>query len=471
MLRKTKIVCTIGPATAELSTITRLIETGMNVARLNFSHGSHSLHVQYIDNIREAERQTGIPIAIMGDLQGPKIRVGKMEGGKVPLGEDSLLRIVQHEVLGNSNVISTSYSNLVHDVRVGDQLLLDDGYLNLKVEQVENDEITARVVKGGMLKDHKGIIVPGREISLPAMSAKDKVDLEFGLKHGVDYIALSFVQSEKDIIQLRDTMKEMGRVVPIIAKIERFGAFEDIEDIIHESDAIMVARGDLGVEMEVEDVPILQKKIIERSNVHGKPVITATQMLESMIENPRPTRAEASDVANAVFDGTDAVMLSAETSVGKYPFEAVNYMHRILRKAEEQREKKHREYEIPKDKHENISDAIGRACCVIAEQIHASAIIPLTTTGGTAKTVAKYRPLTPIIAMTDREETYRQLSLVWGISAHLIPTLTDTDSTLDCVRTTLLSSGAIREKDFVVYTAGIPLQLRTSTNMLKIEQL
>lgn len=471
MIRKTKIICTIGPSSGDVDALVKLIECGMNVARLNFSHGTHEDHARYMENIRTASRLTKTPIAIIQDLQGPKIRTGKLKNGEVPLRDGAEFIITTDEIEGDQTRVSTMYENLPKDVSPGKTLLLDDGYITLRVERIEDRNIITRVVEGGVLKNHKGIIAPGCVISAASLTEKDLHDLQFGLEHDVDYVALSFVQSERDILELKTAMKTLGRVVPVIAKIERFEAFSDIEDIIHEAEAIMVARGDLGVEMNVEDVPVLQKKIIQRCNFYGKAVITATQMLESMIENSRPTRAEASDVANAVFDGTDAVMLSAETSVGKYPFDAVRVMDAVIRKAEADQQSKPPVYDVPDGQKENVADAIGRACCVMAEQIHAAAIMPMTTSGGTAKIIAKYRPTTPIIALTDHVETQRILSLVWGIHTLLVPPLVDTDSTLNSIHPIVIESGLVKKDDYVVYTAGIPLQIRTSTNMLKVEQL
>jgi len=472
MRRKTKIICTIGPACSGVENLCALIEAGMDVARLNFSHGSHEEHLSRIREIREASERTGKLVAILQDLQGPKIRIGALCDGSAQLIDGAQFVITADEIeCGNAERAGTTYANLINDVQPGSVLLLDDGYIILTVKSVEGNEIITHVEKGGVLKSHKGIIAPGAVITAPALSEKDIDDLKFGLAHGVDMVALSFVSSERDLIELRTTMKLYGRVVPIIAKIERYEGISDIEDIIHEADAIMVARGDLGVEMKPEDVPVLQKHIINRCNYYGKPVITATQMLESMIDNPRPTRAEASDVANAVIDGTDCVMLSAETSVGHYPIEAVLTMHNIICRTEENVPSIGHEHEVPRDMTHNVADAVGRACCVIAEQIGAAAIVPLTTSGGTAKIIAKYRPAKPILALTDNEETVRRLALVWGIYPKLIPPIVDSDELLGGIAECIIESGFAQKGDYVILSAGAPLRKRVSTNMLKVQKL
>ena len=470
--RKTKIICTIGPASAGVERLTNLMNAGMDVARLNFSHGSHADHRAFICDIREAAQTTGKAVAILQDLQGPKIRVGDMENGAVQLEDGSKLVIIAGDATaGTSSRIGTPYGQLAGEVMTGGTLLLDDGYIILTIERISGNAIFTAVVKGGLLKSQKGIIAPGANISAPSASGKDIDDLRFGLAQGVDAVALSFVSSERDIIELRSAMRRFGRVVPIIAKLERYEGINDIEDIVREADGIMVARGDLGLEMPAEEVPILQKHIIDRCNFYGKPVITATQMLESMITHPRPTRAEASDVANAVIDGTDCVMLSGETSVGRYPFEAVSTMDRIIRKTEEHFHHRSPLHDVPTEAQHNVADAIGRACCVIAEQIQAAAIIPLTSTGGTARIIAKYRPGTPVLALTDNPETLRRLSFVWGITPLLIPPIDASTDMFSSARGAVLASGFADVGDHVVFTAGLPFSQRVSTNMLKVEQL
>ncbi|PLX32784.1 MAG: pyruvate kinase [Ignavibacteria bacterium] len=473
MKRRAKIICTLGPASREPETLRELIRAGMNIARLNFSHASHEEHAETIRRIRKVAEEMDTVVAIMQDLQGPKIRTGVVPEEGVRL-EDGAPFVITTAALpiGSSERVSTSYTALTGDVRDGQTILLDDGYLSLEVERVDGTEVHTRVRKGGVLRSNKGIIVPGCEISAPPLSEKDVEDLRFGLEAGVDAVALSFVRSERDIIELRTTMKLFGRRVPIIAKIERYEGISDIEDIVQEADGIMVARGDLGVEMPAEQVPVLQKRIIARCNYYGKPVITATQMLESMIGNPRPTRAEASDVANAVLDGTDCVMLSAETSIGSYPVEAVQYMDSIVRAIEESgTQLAGMQHEIPEDKETNVADAIGRASCVIAEQINAAAIVTLTSSGGTARVISKYRPRVPILALSDDPETLKQLAFTWGISPVAIPPLAEMNYQLAALRDIVLATGEVQKGDHVVYSAGSPLQNRASTNMLEVQRL
>jgi pyruvate kinase len=479
--RLTRIICTIGPASSDVAVLRRLIAAGMDVARLNFSHGEQPVHARVIENIRTAAAETGSHVAILQDLQGPKIRTRTVQGGEVVLVDGAPFTITTRDIgAGDARIVGTGYESLPTDVTPGNTILLDDGYLALTVESVDGTEIHTRVAKGGVLRDRKGIIVPGVSISAPAISEKDIEDLRFGLTQGVDAIALSFVRSERDVQELRSMMGVMGRVVPIIAKIERYEGISDIEDIVREADGIMVARGDLGVEMPTEEVPVLQKHIIRRCNFHGKPVITATQMLESMIHNPRPTRAEASDVANAVLDGTDCVMLSGETSVGAYPVETVETMDRIVRAIE--REAAHQRavlyaadaatiHGTSTEHTSGVPDAVGHAACVVAEQIGASAIVTLTTSGRTARLIAKYRPSTPILALTDDEETARRLSFVWGVRAVHIPPLAQYDYCIDGMADHVLASGFVRPGDLVVYSAGSPLHQRNATNMLEVRTL
>lgn len=465
-MRKTKIICTIGPATSGVDNLTKLIECGMDTARLNFSHGSREDHLATINEIREAAKNTRREIAIIQDLQGPKIRTGKVEGGAVELLDGAQFSITSDDVeLGNAHRVGTTYKNLIKEIKAGNTILLDDGYIILDVDKVTATDIVTIVRKGGILKNNKGIIAPGVSSTAPSMSDKDIEDLKFGLAAGVDMVALSFVRSERDVMELRTIMKLFGRTVPIIAKIERFEGYEDIVDIINESDAIMVARGDLGLEMPAEDVPVVQKEIISKCNFYGKPVITATQMLESMISNPRPTRAEASDVANAVIDGTDCVMLSGETSIGAFPFDAVKYMDKIIRSTEEKYKSKNKQ---SYDKVKFISEALGMASCTIAEQIEAKAIITETTTGYTAKNIAKYRPCTPIIAVCTDPSISRSLAIVWGVNAVTRTTsypIEDGSPAFDKLRKYF---PCLVPDSFVVYVAGLSGSQNQPKNQLRI---
>jgi pyruvate kinase len=472
MRRNVKIICTLGPATRSADRIEALLDAGMDVARLNFSHGSHDEHAGMIQTAREVSERRGKALTILQDLQGPKIRTGHMPDGGVRLQADERFVIrMDYGGVGDASMTGTTYPELARDVRKGQRMLLDDGYLTLEIIDVNDEEILTRVVKGGVLKSNKGIIVPNAEISAPPLSRKDLEDLEFGLKAGVDAVALSFVRSERDVIELQSSMKYLGRVVPAIAKIERWEGYADLEDIIREADGIMVARGDLGLEMPAEQVPVIQKHIISRCNYFGKPVITATQMLESMIEQPRPTRAEASDVANAVLDGTDCVMLSGETSIGAWPVDAVEYMDRIIRAIESSQSRADRRYNIPEDEKQNVADAVGRAACVIAEQIDAGAIVTLTSSGGTARIVAKYRPQTPIIALSDSPDTLRALAFTWGVRGVRIPPLSDVAYDIGALTAFVASTGLVEEGRLAVFSSGSPLHKRSTTNMLEVRKV
>ncbi len=471
LYRKTKIICTIGPATSNVEQLAALINAGMDVARLNFSHGTHDSHLQVINNIQQARRLTGKQIPILQDLGGPKMRTGKLVRESVELKTGAEVTITTRDISGDEKRISTTYSSLPRDVKPGDRILIDDGLIELKVVSTKETEVVCTVVDGGILKERKGMNLPGVAVTAPALTEKDVQDLGFGLENDVDYVALSFVRSASDIFTLKEFIKSKEKTVPVIAKIEKGEAIDDIEHIIDESDAIMVARGDLGVELSSEDVPMLQKMIIRRCNSKGKPVITATQMLESMVRDPLPTRAEASDVANAVLDGTDAVMLSAETSVGQFPIDAVKVMDRIIKRAETSGAKYQCIVERSADEQENIFDAIGRAASVIADHIGASAIIPITHTGGTAKTIAKYRPAAKILGVTDSEKCVRMLNLIWGVRGILISGIADTDATFEVVKEEVLKSGYVNRGESIVLTAGIPLLERGTTNTLKVDRL
>jgi pyruvate kinase len=466
--RKTKIICTIGPSSSDVDSLIKLINAGMNAARLNFSHGTHEEHFRTIENVRKASEQTGRDIAIIQDLQGPKIRVGRFENGYAELNDGGEF-VITSEALeyGNSRIVSTSYEQLADDLRPGSKLLLDDGYIILKVTSIKGMEIRTEVIKGGILRDNKGIIAPGASISAEPLSEKDIEDLKFGLDAGIDLVALSFVRSEKDVLELKTTMKLFKRSVPIISKIERFEGYEDLDDIIEESDGIMVARGDLGLEMPAEEVPIIQKEIIRRCNQAGKPVITATQMLESMINNPMPTRAEASDVANAVLDGTDCVMLSGETSIGKYPVETVEYMDRIIRMIEKHSKTLRNTNTMNILPGSSINNALGKASFVLAEQISADALVALTKSGYTAMSIAKYKPATPIFAITDNIKTLRYLNIVCGVVPIAIQEGKSLDSILDSPDEYLTNSSIIYD-GLIVLVSGLSEGTIKPRNMIKV---
>lgn len=470
---RTKIVCTIGPATQSVEQLVRLIEEGMDVARLNFSHGSHDDHLTVMRNVREACKQTGEHITVLQDLCGPKIRTGTMKNKKAELKEGSTVVFTTEEIEGDEHRITTAYKELPEDVKPGDGILLDDGKLCVRVVSTTKTEVVCKVETGGILGEHKGMNLPGVKLSTPSLTEKDLDDLEFGLKNDIDYVALSFVRSADDIRSLRGhILKQVKHFVPIIAKIEMADAIQAIDDIINESDAVMVARGDLGVEMPPEEVPVLQKMIVHKCNEAGKPVIIATQMLESMIENPRPTRAEASDVANAVLDGADAVMLSAETSVGKYPIETVKTMNNIILRTEQQVPEKEIFEKRPFVRDDTVLDAVAQSACVLAEKVNASAIIPITHSGATAWRLSRFRPSARIIAVTGEEHVLRRLNLVWGVQGIVLTDyIGNADAILHRIKEKLKQDGYLKSGDYIVFTIGIPLMARGLTDTINVERV
>ncbi|HEX38090.1 MAG TPA: pyruvate kinase [Candidatus Cloacimonetes bacterium] len=466
---KTKIICTIGPATASSEKITPLVQSGMDIARLNFSHGNHEEHAAHISAIRQIENDLGQTIPILADLGGPKLRLGKLEEEFEVFPEDKIT-ITTEEVIGKRDQISTTYSDLPKDVKVGDIILIDDGYVSLEVKEIKDHTILCNVLDGGVLRSRKGINLPGIKISSPTITEKDRKDIDFALEQNVDFFALSFVRSHQDIIELRELLLSKGSEKPIIAKIEKPEAIDDIDAIIQEANAVMIARGDLGVEMPTEEIPILQKMIIEKCKTASRPVITATQMLESMVHNTLPTRAEASDVANAVFDGTDAVMLSAETSIGKHPTEAVAMMNKIVTRAEKNCAI-NPELFSSSFRTDQFSIDLSKAACMIAQDINASAIFAITKTGRTARHLSKYRVQNPIYAFTSNEETLKFLTLIWGVKGLLLPGLQETDETLRQVKHIALDQGLISDNEIIVFVAGIPLQTSNEVNMIKLDQV
>ena len=472
---KAKIVCTLGPATRSVETIAALIQAGMDVVRLNFSHGTQEDHLLTLQNARQAAKATGMELTILQDLQGPKIRIGDLSVPSIELKAGEQFTITTDPLVGDRGRVSTTYRNLTQDVRQGDSILLDDGKIRLKAVRVKGNDVQCSVEVGGTLSAHKGINLPGVAVSMPSLTEKDRRDLEFGLKQGVDYVALSFVRTSGDIRELREVMTgltDKGQVPPIIAKIEKPQGVSGIDQIIGEADGIMIARGDLGVEMPPEDVPVLQKMIIRKCNQAGKPVIVATQMLESMISKPTPTRAEASDVANAVLDGGDAVMLSGETSVGKYPLEAVQIMDKIIRKAEAGYAGGIRVTERSHASVENRLDALGRAACVLAEQMNAAAIVAVTRSGQTAKVISRYRPHPRIIAITDQPGILRRLNLFWGVQGVVIDRLADdSDVALHDIQERLVDTNMVQRGEYVVVLAGQPFFAQGSTNFIKVERV
>jgi pyruvate kinase len=466
MPKRTKIIATIGPASSSPAIIAKLIRAGMDAARVNFSHGDWNDHTRRIRLIRHEAEKAGKQIAIIQDLQGPKLRVGAVQNDAVTLRRGDTLVLTSRKVIGTSTLLSVAYPRLTKDLKAGDQILLDDGGLELKVLTKAAGGLRCKVVRGGVLGSHKGVNLPGAKLSLPSLSHKDKADLRFGIAQGVDYIALSFVRTANDIKATRQFLKMHGVDIPIIAKIEKPEAIQNLDEIISAADGVMVARGDLGVEMSPEQVPLLQKKIINACNLAEKPVITATQMLENMIESTQPTRAEASDVANAILDGTDCVMLSGETAMGKYPVQAVEVMARIAVQAETSVSP------IPPDVHISGPDeSVAHAACRAAEEQHAKAIVTFTQSGSTALLVAKHRPRMGIIAATPFEHIARKVSLYWGVTPVILKTKKTTDDMIASVERIMFEKKLAKLRDLIVITAGVPIGVAGSTNMMKIHRV
>ncbi len=466
-MRKTKIVCTLGPATNSEHRIEQLIQAGMNVVRLNFSHGTHQEHQSMISTIRKVAAHTGKPIAILQDLQGPKLRVGKMKAGSILLKQGQIITIVADEIIGDEQRIGTSYRHLARDVRPGDTILLDDGLIELKVKESRGNEVICQVITGGILSDHKGINLPGVTISQPSVTEKDREDLLFGMDQGVDLVAISFVRSAEDVLAVKELIRSRGQEILVLAKLEKPEAIEHLDEILAAADGVMIARGDLGVELPLQKVPVLQKRIIQQAAHLGKPVITATQMLESMRFNPRPTRAEVSDVANAIFDGTDAVMLSAETATGKYPIETVRTMARIITEAEHAGAWMGHHLSAA-EKTLSIADAVSHSACEAAEFLKVKAIVAFTKSGFTARMVAKYRPKTQIIAFSPSEIVQRQLSLSWGICSLQMEYLNSTDQIIGRTEQILLDQKLAKHGDIIIILMGSPIFIKGTTNLMKL---
>jgi pyruvate kinase len=473
MLRRTKIVATVGPACDTEAGLSALMETGVDVFRLNFSHGEQSAKSEVIRIIRELSHRRERAVAILGDLQGPKIRTGKMQGGSMELVPGHEVTITTRELLGSGDTIPTIYQGLPRDVVPGDRILLDDGLMELRVLGVAGEDVRCVVVNGGTLKDRKGINLPGAKVSAPALTEKDREDLYFCIAEELDYVALSFVRQASDVLELKDILKAQGSELRVIAKIEKPEAVTDFDAILEVSDGIMVARGDLGVEINPEKVPLIQKRIIRSCNEAGKPVITATQMLESMIQNPRPTRAEVSDVANAILDGTDAIMLSAETASGKYPVEAVNMMVQVARDVEGDPQLKRQVFHpIPElNGFPCLAEVIGQAACRVAEGVGAAAILAFTQSGSTAALVSKYRPSLPIYAVTPSRQVRRRLALYAGVHSLRVVIEGDTESQIRSVEKRVLATGRLNKGDVVVITMGSPLSTQGTTNLMKVHRL
>ncbi|MBZ2175653.1 pyruvate kinase [Schnuerera sp. xch1] len=474
IVKRTKIVCTLGPASEKEEILKELFLNGLNVARLNFSHGNHKEHKKRMDLVKKLRDELELPIAIMLDTKGPEIRLRNFKEEETILSDGDSFTLTTRDIEGDQSIVSVSYEGLANDVKEGDKILIDDGLVEFKVQEIVNGtDIKCTVLNGGTLKDHKGVNVPNIPINLPAVTEKDISDIKFGIENGVDFVAASFIRKADDVLQIRKVLEENnGEHIEIISKIENQEGVDNIDEIIEASDGIMVARGDLGVEIEAEEIPLLQKKIIRKCNLTGKPVITATQMLDSMIRNPRPTRAEVTDVANAILDGSDAIMLSGETAAGKYPIEAVKTMHNIAIRTETSSEyldilKSKRKL----DDHISTTNAISRATCTTAEDLKASAIVTATSSGYTSKSVSKFRPKAPIIAATTSERVMRKLALVWGVYPVLSIKSSNTDEVIDMSIHSAMLKGYIKEGDLIVITAGIPVGVSGTTNLLKVHTI
>lgn len=468
-LRRTKIVATIGPATSDPEVLRSLIEAGASTLRLNFSHGSHDDHQRSIRLIRQISFELNRPVGILQDLQGPKIRLGRFENGSIHVNRGDTFTLTSRAVPGSQTISSITYEPLADEVPVGSSILLDDGRVEMVVESVDRAQrdLHCRVTVGGVLSNNKGVNFPGVYLSIKALTDKDRTDLMFGLNQGVDWVALSFVRNPQDVLEIKELIANAGKQVPVVVKIEKHEAIEQMDAILSLSDGVMVARGDLGVELPAEDVPILQKRLIATANRLGIPVITATQMLDSMASNPRPTRAEVSDVANAILDGTDAVMLSNETAVGNYPVEAVATMARIALRTEQESASRNADDMVgsPRSIPNAISQAVGR----IAAQLNAAAIMTLTKTGATARNVSKFRPQTPILAVTPHVEVARQLQLVWGVRPLLVLDLASASQTFQAAMNVAQEKALLREGDLVVMTAGTLQGVSGSTDLIKVD--
>lgn len=469
-IAKTKILSTIGPATSSAEQIKNLIYAGIDGIRLNFSHGDYKFFEEVYNNLYLACVDEKTPLAVLIDLQGPKIRIGDLAETSIQLNENDSLEITTEKILGTKNKIATTYQYLPRDAEIGNLILIDDGLIRLSIVDKTENSVICNVVNGGILKPRKGMNLPGMKLSTPSITEKDYENLEFALKHRVDFIALSFVRSAEDIIELKNWLLMKGKDIPVIAKIEKREAVEQIDEILKIADGIMIARGDLGIELPPQEVPILQKSIIKKCNAAGKMVITATQMLESMINSPIPTRAEASDVANAVWDGTDVVMLSGETSVGKFPVRTVQIMNDILKNAEENFFIRNDiDFLTPESLQEKLFDSVGRAVVAISQQINAQAIVVFTEKGRTARLISKYRPKAKIIAVSNNFNTMNNLSLHWGVIPVFSEKIDKEHIAIEEAKNSILNSGLAKTGDLLVFTAGAPYSEKSRTNWIRFE--
>ena len=466
--KKTKIVCTLGPASDSEEVLTQLVENGLNVCRFNFSHGDHAEQKVRMDTAKRVREKLNVPVALLLDTKGPEIRTGKFADPEVLLEQGQQFIVTMDDVLGTKEKCTVSYKELVNDVKVGDTILIDDGLVGLKINEIKGNDIICTVENSGIVKNHKGVNLPGVKINLPALTPKDISDIEFGIEQDIDFIAASFVRKASDVLAIREILENNNAThIQIISKIENQEGVENLDEILQVSDGLMVARGDLGVEVPTEEMPIIQKDMIRKCNELGKPVITATQMLDSMMRNPRPTRAEVTDVANAIYDGTDAIMLSGETAAGKYPVEAVKIMATIAKRTEETLN-----YDNLLEKNsrnnETVTDAISHATCTTAVNLNASAIITSTSSGHTARMVSKCRPKCPIIATTNDEKVMRRLALTWGVYPVKAEVAGNTDEVIENSIETSKNAGYINNGELVVITAGVPVGISGTTNLIKV---
>ena len=469
-MRKTKIICTMGPATDNIEVLRAMARAGMNVARFNFSHGSHEEHKQRIDRVKAVREEYNLPIALLLDTKGPEIRTGDMQDGKIFLKKGEQIRLTPRACLATPSKISITYPDLYQDVQAGTSILIDDGLIELRVEQTQEQDILCRVLNDGAVSNHKGINVPDVHLSIPYLSDKDKADIQFGIEQGVDFVAASFVRTADDVQQLRMLLDENGGAhINIIAKIENQQGVENIDGIVSLADGVMIARGDMGVEIPAEDVPPIQKMLIKKVASAGKQVITATQMLDSMMKNPRPTRAEVTDVANAIYDGTGAIMLSGETAAGLYPVEAVTMMARIAERTEIDIDDRKRFFVRTRKANPDITDAICHATCTTAYDLNARAIVTVTKSGRSARMVARYRPSCGIIGCTPTKKVWYQLNLAWGVTPVLLSETDDVFDLFDSALETAKNQGLMQSGDLAVITSGVPIGVSGTTNMIRVQ--
>lgn len=469
-MRKTKIVCTMGPSTEREGVLAGLIREGMNVARFNFSHGDHEEHKARMDMLKQLRKEYDKPVAMLLDTKGPEIRTGVFENGEAVLVSGQPFVLTCHEVIGNATMASVTYPKLYEDEKPGNRILIDDGLIELLVKEVRGEDIICEVVNGGLISDHKGVNVPNVHLNLPYMSEKDKGDILFGIEQGIDFVAASFTRTAEDVRHVRQLLDDNGgEDINIIAKIENAEGVENIDAIIQEADGIMIARGDMGVEVPDEEVPIIQKMIIKKVYEAGKQVITATQMLDSMMKNPRPTRAETADVANAIYDGTSAIMLSGETAAGKYPIEALQTMVRIAERTEQDIDYCKRFFIHERKANPDITDAISHATCTTAHDLSARAIITVTKSGRSARMISRYRPHCDIIGCAISEKVTRQLNMSWGVVPVLLEEKSEVFELFDYATEACLEKGLVKKGEVAVFTSGVPVGISGTTNMIKVQ--